>query len=84
LCEAQDHKGIEQNPATCGGEAELNFFADLSENIRKRIIEYVQLKCKKQRQLCLDNVEYGRRGFDEDMYSVRDESILNAPMPDLF
>jgi len=41
-------------------------------------------KCKEQRQLCPNNVEYGWRELDEDMYSVRDTSILNAPEPQLF
>ncbi len=77
MCEAHDHTDLGINPATCGGEAELNLFSDLSESIRKRIIGYVQLKCKEQRMLCLENLEYDK----ESRYDVDENSILNAPEP---
>jgi len=77
LCETHEHKDLFVNPATSGREAQLNLFSDLSESIRKRIIEYVQLKCKEQRILCLESLEYD----EESRYDVDDNSILNAPEP---
>jgi len=54
------------------------------EEIKEEILRYVKLKLKEQRAICLENIEYGDNDIEgEDMYSVRESSILNAPEPNL-
>ena len=77
MCETNDNKEVNSFEQY----EDFVLLKSLPKDLKDEILRYVKLKCKEQRRLCLDNVEYGRRDLDEDMYSVRDDSILNAAEP---
>ena len=57
------------------------FLLDLPKKTLDKVLQYVKLKCKEQRQLCLENIEYGNPDLDEDMYLIRKSTVTDAPEP---
>jgi hypothetical protein len=60
-----------------------NDIALLSQCVKEQMLALIKAACKKQREICLENARYGDPQKGEDMYSVTDESILDAPEPEL-
>lgn len=58
--------------------------AEMYNLLTNKIKDIIKIKCKEQRKICFNNIEYSIIRYDDDEDVIADEnSIINAPEPEL-